>query len=876
MARITMKCPCCGDEMKFGADGITLTCESCWHTEYWKEEKSDKVISELDRANALRRANRFSDAIMEYRLITEQNPDDAEAHWGLVLSLYGIEFVKDPRTGRYTPTCHRTVRESILENGDYLKAVECASDDQVEEYRTQAAEINRLQKEILKLSDAEEEYDVFISFKSTDERGRITRDAQIARIIYDELTKRGVKTFFSDVTLEGKLFSAFEPIIYRALFSCKFFILVGTKDEFIHAPWVKNEWSRFEERMETEKLSGVACAVFDGAEVKNLPPFARTQGIDLRRYAAGGYEIHVADAVEKKLGRKKRSKEEEEILQQIEAQKKAQRELEERLKGLQQGGAESAGGGASATVKSLLMRAGQELEVKSWDNARDYYGRVLDADPQNADAWWGLFLVDRNATDDKGAENSVDSKAQFDEVKHNRNYMSALRYATGKTAEKIEAFQKNLTSEESVLPRADKFLKKKQFDRAENVYRLLLDSEPENAKAWWGILLCEEECASEEEFFNKSDWDTTAKTVKSTAYQNAYNFAQGEFREHLLDLRKKIAAGFEPKAQECREKISNYGNESDAKLKRFHAADAELSRQIDEVNNEISGIFSAHPILRTYRDKSSAHVPVLRLLIVACVFAVLAAIGWMVLDMLVFADMPTYDMGDFADFITWGIDGGTSSFPLFIIQGLIYGGLFGIGFLILILILAGIGAGIINAKNRSKRGSYEKASWLLGKSTKERDDLNEKQKRQKREFDQVIDNINRKQRGEQRKLDNYECFIGGNYAEMIEYKEEPVQAAAAVASAPAPKKKGKKNAKTADATGNIMWYVELVSCGPNKIDVIKLLRTFLGCGLAEGKAMAEKGGVIASDLDEENASSLTYVLRSMGATVKTGAMTHKN
>ena len=48
MGRVTMKCPCCGAELKFGADGITLSCEYCNHIEYWKEEKTEKVISELD------------------------------------------------------------------------------------------------------------------------------------------------------------------------------------------------------------------------------------------------------------------------------------------------------------------------------------------------------------------------------------------------------------------------------------------------------------------------------------------------------------------------------------------------------------------------------------------------------------------------------------------------------------------------------------------------------------------------------------------------------------------------------------------------------------------------------------------------------------
>lgn len=875
-----MKCPCCGAELNFGADGITLSCEYCGHTEYWKEEKTEKVISELDRANAMRRENCFSDAIREYKLITEQNPDDAEAHWGLVMSLYGIEFIKDRRTNRFIPTCHRTVRDSILENPDYLKAVECASEEQAEEYKRQAVEIDRLQKEILKLSEAEEEYDVFISFKSTDEKGRITRDAQIARIIYEELTKRGIKTFFSDVTLENKLFDAFEPIIFRALFSCKFFILVGTKNEFIQSAWVKNEWSRFAERMETERLSGVACAVFDGAEV-DLPDFVRAQGIDLRRYAAGGYEMHVADAVERKLGRKKKSKEEEEILRQIEAQKQAQRELEERLKGIQQGGGSAPQGGASATVNSLLMRARQELEVKSWDNAKDYYGRVLDADPQNADAWWGLFLVDREATDDNEAIGSVETKQQFGEVMHNRNFMSAKRYAAGKTVERIESFEKNLKTEEPLLERADAFLKKKAYGRAENVSRLLLATEPENAKAWWQILLAQENCATEEEFLSHCDWDNIGKTVKREAFTNAYRYAKDDFKTHLDGVRQKICGYFEPKAQECHEKIGAYYNESEQKKQSFNQWNVSMETKIDKANQNISQVFSNYPILKTYHEKGNVSVPVLKLFIVACVFAVLFFAAWIALIFTVFQDLDYTELSSgIVSIITWDIPESSvpvpvDHFPLFLIQAAIYGVLFGIGFLILLLMIAGISVGISNKKNSNRKRAYGAASRVMKTATDQRDALHREQALKRNALNTELDKINARQRYERSKLDNYECFINGDYENILEDVKEPVftqEAAVSEASAASSKKKGKKNAKKSGNPDDYQWYVEIVNCGDRKIEVIKVIRTFLGGGLNEAKELAEKGGVLASDMDGDNAANLAGALRSLGATVRTGAI----
>lgn len=439
-----IKCECCGGEMHLLEDGVTVECEYCYRRTIWKEPKSEVLVMEMNRANMQRRANKFADAIMSYRIITEKNPKDAEAWWGLVLSTYGIEYVKD-YGGEYMPTCHRAIREGIFENEDYKKAYRFAAENQRAEYENEAKEIDRLQKEILRLADAGEDYEVFISFKSKD-KGRMTRDAQIARRIYDELTKRGIKTFFSDVTLQGKVGADYEPIIYRALMSCKFFVLVGTSDEYIQSEWVKNEWTRFEERMEREKLSGVACAVFDGNAVKELPAFLRVQGVDLRNYPAGGYEIDVANGAEKIMGRKQKSREEEEILCQIEAQKKAQRELEERLKEMKSSGGGTEQRGASATVRSLLTRGEQELEAGNYDKACAYYNRVLDAEPNSAEAWWGLFLADKKSKSPEQLKQNITkfSSKEYAEITDNRNYANAKKYASGNFSEELQAFERDL------------------------------------------------------------------------------------------------------------------------------------------------------------------------------------------------------------------------------------------------------------------------------------------------------------------------------------------------------------------------------------------------------------------------------------------------
>ncbi len=150
--------------------GESAQCLNCGNEFWFKEEKSGAVALALNRAAEKRRRNDFDSAIDEYRLVIHENPQDAEAHWGLAISTYGIEYVEDYRTGKLVPTCRRAVpHESILDNADFKAALEYAAPEQRAKYEEQAKEIDRLQKEIIKKIDEEEDYDVFISFKSTDD-----------------------------------------------------------------------------------------------------------------------------------------------------------------------------------------------------------------------------------------------------------------------------------------------------------------------------------------------------------------------------------------------------------------------------------------------------------------------------------------------------------------------------------------------------------------------------------------------------------------------------------------------------------------------------------------------------------------------------------
>ena len=159
-------CETCGGELNLSPDGKSGTCPYCHNEYFFKEEKSEALILALNRANQHRLRNDFAEAIKEYKLVINDNPNDAEANWGLALSTYGIEYVEDYRTKRRIPTCRRTVKQSILENKNYLTAIANADLRQKEEYESKAKAIDRLQKDIKRKLEDEEEFEVFISFKS--------------------------------------------------------------------------------------------------------------------------------------------------------------------------------------------------------------------------------------------------------------------------------------------------------------------------------------------------------------------------------------------------------------------------------------------------------------------------------------------------------------------------------------------------------------------------------------------------------------------------------------------------------------------------------------------------------------------------------------
>ncbi len=181
------KCKMCGGALEVSEGMTVCECEFCGTTQTIPKTRDDVAANLFNRANNLRNKCEFDKAQEIYEKIVNSDPNEAEAYWGIVLCKYGIEYVEDPSTFKKVPTCHRTQLESVQSDVDYQSALEHADSIQRDIYEKEAAEIDRLQKDILAIVRNEKPFDVFICYKETDDSGKRTQDSVIANDIYHQL-----------------------------------------------------------------------------------------------------------------------------------------------------------------------------------------------------------------------------------------------------------------------------------------------------------------------------------------------------------------------------------------------------------------------------------------------------------------------------------------------------------------------------------------------------------------------------------------------------------------------------------------------------------------------------------------------------------------
>lgn len=397
-----IKCKMCGGDIDFIPGATYGTCEYCGSTSTIPQAEDEQKLNRYNRANHFRRQCEFDKAVAAYEKILEQDDTDAEAHWGAVISRFGIEYVEDPATHQRIPTCHRVQVASILTDEDYLAAVENAPDEESRRiYQEEAARIAEIQKGILAISANEKPYDVFICYKETDENGQRTRDSQWAQDVYYGLTEQGLKVFFSRITLEDKLGQQYEPYIFAALNSAKVMVVVGSRPEYFNAVWVKNEWSRYLSLMKHDhKRLLIPC--YRDMDPYDLPEeLSMLQSQDMSKI---GFMQDLLRGVQKVMNADNQAEASGAVRQVV----------------------QTVAGGMTPGINSLMERTYLFMEDSDFDSAEEYINRVLDIDPKYAPAYVAKVCVAFRIRKESGL---ADLPFLYED---NSDWQKALRFADSK------------------------------------------------------------------------------------------------------------------------------------------------------------------------------------------------------------------------------------------------------------------------------------------------------------------------------------------------------------------------------------------------------------------------------------------------------------
>ena len=384
------KCKMCGGELQINPGESIAVCEYCGTTQTLPKLDDDRRANLYDRANHFRRNNDFDKAAGIYEQILNEDKTDAEAYWSLVLCRYGIEYVEDPATHKRVSTVNRAQYTSIFDDEDYKSAIRYSDAAQREIYESEAKAINEIQKGILEISQREEPFDVFICYKETDANGRRTPDSVLATDLYHQLTQEGFKVFFSRITLEDKLGTAYEPYIFAALNSAKVMVVLGTKPEYFNAVWVKNEWSRY-------------LALIRGGAKKVLIPAYR----DMDPYDLPEEFSHLQAQDMSKLGFM------QDLIRGIKKLTEADKPTAKETVVVQE---------SAANTAPLLKRAFIFLEDGDWSSADEYCEKVLDLDPECAQAYLGKLMAEQQV---RKQEELADQEQPFD---NSDNFRKVIRF----------------------------------------------------------------------------------------------------------------------------------------------------------------------------------------------------------------------------------------------------------------------------------------------------------------------------------------------------------------------------------------------------------------------------------------------------------------
>ena len=201
----------------------------------------------------------------------------------------------------------------------------------------------------------------------------------------------------------------YEPYIFAALNSAKVMLVIGTKEAYFNAVWVRNEWSRFIKIMERDH-DKYLIPCYKDMDAYDLPmEMASFQAQDMGKI---GFLQDLLYGIDKLFGKTARS---------VKAEEKPTSVIQN-----------------SVNCSALLERAQILIEDGDTKKADSLLEKVLNNDPKNAKAYFYKLLIDLNV---KNADELNNFTRQ---ISSEPNYIKAYRYADAAMKAELDRYSNRI------------------------------------------------------------------------------------------------------------------------------------------------------------------------------------------------------------------------------------------------------------------------------------------------------------------------------------------------------------------------------------------------------------------------------------------------
>jgi|GEM_PF-1313914 len=142
-ARKFPDCPYCGERLEKKNEILPglIQCPKCKNEHYFDQAYPQQALTKLSQADLKRVNKQFVEAYDDYEMISSENPDLADAHWGMFLSMYGIVYAPNDTLKRYGPTVQIYLNEAPTKNKYYLNVLALSKDKYKNQHFIEEGEI---------------------------------------------------------------------------------------------------------------------------------------------------------------------------------------------------------------------------------------------------------------------------------------------------------------------------------------------------------------------------------------------------------------------------------------------------------------------------------------------------------------------------------------------------------------------------------------------------------------------------------------------------------------------------------------------------------------------------------------------------------------